>query len=179
VNKLLGAPTAPAPSAEDDLVDPAAAKAQLDLVLSFFSRVETKLSVVLGIALAMSSVVFTKAAPLNTVPWAPAVALAAFVIFQALAMRELYLGSFPSLNGGHASLVYFREAAKMREADYTERFAALSKAALARDHLEQAWRNAKILTAKFDHLQRAYQWTAGSIIPWAIALVLLSAGGAH
>lgn len=164
------------PAEPSERVDADAAKAQLDLVLSFFSRVETKLSVVLAIDLGMLSVAFAKALPVNEVHVGSAIALAAFVICQAWALLALYRGSFPELNGGHASLVYFREVAKLREADYTQRFAALPKNELARDHLEQAWRNARILTTKFNQLQRAYQWTALSIVPWMIALALLAAG---
>jgi len=159
----------------DDLIDPAAAKAQLDLVLSFFARVEGKLSVVLAIDLGMLSLAFTKALPFTAVHLVPAIALAVFLFCQACALRALYRGSFPSLDGGHSSLVYFREVSKLRESDYKDRFAKLRAPELACDHLEQAWRNSRILTMKFDQLQLAYQWTAISIVPWVIALVLLAA----
>jgi hypothetical protein len=177
VVRALGEAMPPPPN--DQLpVDAAAAKAQLDLVLSFFTRVETKLSVVLAIDLAMLGLAFTKSLPLTAVHLGSGVGLGAFIVCQGWALLALYRGSFPELSGGHASLVYFREVAKLREADYTERFSALSKSALARDHLEQAWRNARILATKFDQIQRAYQWTALSIVPWAIALALLAAGAA-
>jgi len=95
----------------------AAAQHQLDLILSFYGRVDAKLSVVLGIDLAMLGVFFTKVALAKSLPF---VVLASGIVFCFLmfgSLLQLFRGSFPDLNGGHSSLVYFSrncEAARVR-----------------------------------------------------------------
>lgn len=154
-----------------------AARAQLDLVLGFFARVDTKLSVVLGINLATLGVLFAQASPKQFhFGWVGWVVLAIYFFLTGASCVQLYRGSFPHLAGGTASRVYFREIAKMDETVFVEGYSSLTHDMLAKDLLEQAWRNSKILTLKFDFLKSAYTFLALAIVPWVAALTIMIFG---
>ncbi|WMY09620.1 Pycsar system effector family protein [Paraburkholderia phenoliruptrix] len=150
-----------------------AARDQLNLVLSFFSRVDTKLSVVLGANVGMLGVLFTRVTAVGTATFPPYVLWGLIVLFVMLlgfSSYHLYRGSFPNLAGGAGSLVFFREIATRGEQDFIAAFSRLSSTALTEDLLSQSWRNSVILTQKFASLRRAYVWSAFAIVPWALAL---------
>ena len=152
-----------------------AARDQLNLILTFFARVETKLSVVLGVDLAMLGFLasrFPGTAAVDDVGW---IAAAAFVVLNAVSLINLYIASAPQLDGGHGSLVYFKEIAKRTELAFADEFTGLSTKTLARDVLGQVWRNSQILKVKFDRLVWAYRCMAFAILPWIVALVLFVA----
>ena len=71
--------------------------------------------------------------------------------YRLVAYQSL-LVCFPHPDGGQSSLVYFREIAKLREADYLDRYLVLSEDDLRKDVAGQIWRNSQIVAAKFKHL---------------------------
>lgn len=151
-----------------------ASKDQLNLVLSFFSRVDSKLSVVLAIDTAMLAVLGTDAPPLKDLSW-PMVAAALFAVaLLGASIVFLYRGAFPSLKGGNASLVYFREIANRTEHQFIEEFKQQAEEARVNDLLGQVWRNSEILKEKFDALKMAFRLLAVALIPWVVALVLFA-----
>jgi len=154
-----------------------AAQHQLELVLGFFGRVDSKLSVVLGIDLAMLGVVFARLSILENITWGVFLAGALFSVLLGYSFLQLFRGSFPVLDGGQTSLIYFRSIGKLRESDFLDRYHSLTPAQLADDYLEQTWRNSKILTIKFDCLKTAYVYMAWAALPWSIILVSLSGEG--
>jgi hypothetical protein len=89
--------------------------------------------------------------------------------------RNAVSGGFPNLKGGEASLVYFREIAKLREHSFIEKFSAQSEKQYANDLLAQVWRNSQILSTKFDSLKLAFTFMALAILPWIVSLVLFAA----
>jgi len=150
----------------------AAARDQLNLILGFFARVDTKLSVVLGVDLGMLGLLSTKAPEMQYITSSAWLAATLFLIAVGMSLTHLYQGSFPNVRGGEDSLVFFREIAKLEGAKYVDAFSALSADDLARDLLSQSWRNAVILKEKFHHLRWAYIFMAWGIGPWAAALIL-------
>ncbi|MEX1827308.1 Pycsar system effector family protein [Luteibacter sp. CQ10] len=185
VDRTLGAgqelPPVPASVAISPETEELAARAkdQLALVLSFFARVETKLSVVLAVDLAMISIAFAKVLPLADVSFSVLALLAVFAVMQVASLILLYRGSFPHLADGERSLIYFRSIAQFGEAEYRTRFSERELAAHVGDLLEQAWINARILTVKFDRLKRAYFWMGLSVAPWVVALAVLALAAAR
>src|SRR5208283_2331898 len=134
----------------------AASKDQLNLVLSFFPRVDAKLSVILAIDTGMLAVLGSDAPPLAALSL-PMIVTASFaVLLLAISVIFLYRGAFPSLKGGSASLVYFREIANRREHQYIEEFRGQTNEQHVNDLLGQAWRNSEILKAKFDALNMSF-----------------------
>jgi hypothetical protein len=152
--------------------DADAAAKQLDRILSFFPRVEAKASFLFAMDTTLLGVIAINAQKSDFLIWyhTAALALAASLLFGSLYF--VYFCIFPSLKGGHSSLIYFREIAKLREAEYIAAVRAIDSDRLTEDFIGQAWRNSEILTKKFDHIKVAFVLTALSLIPWTAFLLL-------
>lgn len=151
-----------------------ASRDQLKLVLSFFPRVDSKLSVVLAINTGMLAVLGADAPPLSDLSWAMLLSAGLAVALLGVSVAFLYRGAFPSLRGGNASLVYFREIAKLTEHQFVEHFKHQDDEQRVNDLLGQVWRNSEILKAKFDALKYAFIFLALALIPWLAALALFA-----
>ena len=149
-----------------------ASKDQLSVVLSFFSRVDAKLSVILAVDTGMLAVLATDAPPVKHFSWLMIIFAAITILLLALSIIFLYRGAFPSLKGGHASLIYFREIANRTEHKFIEEFKAQTDEQHVSDLLGQVWRNSEILKIKFDSLKTAFMLLARAIIPWVISLAM-------
>jgi hypothetical protein len=158
-----------------------ASKDELQLVLSFFPRVESKFSVILAIDTGMIGFLAANAPPFSMFSKCMVVSAAATVLLLAASIAMLYRGSFPSLSGGESSLVYFREIAKRREHRFVEEFSTQSERNYANDLLGQVWRNSQILRAKYDCLKLAFTFMALAIPVWIVTLALFAAynGSTH
>jgi len=141
-------------------------------VLGFFPRVDAKQSVVSGVHLAMLGYLAAKwpAGP-KVIPGAGWLFGAIFVLATTASFWLLYRSSFPNLNRGDGSLVFFREVAKRKELDFVGRYQDLSDAGLTKDILYQVWRNSVILHDKFVCLRWSYLIMMGSTLPWVAALL--------
>ena len=149
------------------------ARNQLSTVLSFFPRVDAKQTAILGILVAMLGYLAAKwPASLSAIPIIQWISGGLFFGLAAACFFTLYRGSFPNLDGGEGSLVFFRAIAGRREVDFSERYAAMSDADLAKDLLCQVWRNSVILHDKFKWLRWSYRLLLASVGPWLLALVL-------
>ncbi len=150
------------------------ARDQLTLVLSFFPRVDAKLSTVLAVdtaLLATMSAAVPSFGQMNAWTW---VGSSLTVVLLILSFVFLYRGGFPDTKGGHSSLIYFRQIAAHTEARFIEAYEAQSPETLRRDLLTQVWRNSEILTAKYDSLKRSFIFMAFSLLPWAATLAMFS-----
>jgi len=159
----------------DDEERLAAATNQLDLVMGFFPRADTKLSVVLGINLGMLAVLAPRLPGMEDMTTLVCGIGVCFVLILIASFYHLWNGAFPHLNGGTSSLVYFRSIAGMTESSYRQAYTGLSAGALADDLLNQVWRNSKILDSKFTSLCYAYRITLVAVPFWLALLYLLPA----
>ncbi|MGA2214171.1 MAG: Pycsar system effector family protein [Bryobacteraceae bacterium] len=150
------------------------ARDQLTLILSFFSRVDAKASALLAIDTGMLAVLATNAPPIAAITPLSGVLAGVTVAVLAASLWFLYRVAFPALDGGHESLIYFREIAKRTESNFIDAFSAQEEVPRVKDLLGQVWRNSCILTQKSDALKRAFILMALAIIPWAIAVALFS-----
>ncbi len=153
----------------------AASKDQLDRVLSFFPRVDSKLSVILAVDTGMLAVLATDAPPLKALTWPMSTSAGICVVLLGVSIVFLYRGAFPSLKGGNSSLVYFRQIAGRTEHHFIEQFKQQNEDGHVNDLLAQVWRNSEILTAKFDALKAAFTFLALALLPWLAALALFAA----
>jgi hypothetical protein len=151
-----------------------ASKDLLNLVLSFFSRVDAKLSVVLAVDTAMLAVLAADAPPVKAFSVLIIIFASITILLLGMSIIFLYRGSFPSLKGGHASLIYFREIAGRTEHKFIEQFKAQTEEQVVGDLLGQVWRNSEILKIKFDSLKVAFTLLALAIIPWLVSLALFA-----
>jgi hypothetical protein len=156
----------------EPLID--ASRHELDLVLGFFSRLESKSSVVLAIATAMIGFLAANAPALSAFSKWMYLSSGLTIFLLSVSFGFLYRGGFPNLSGGESSLVYFREIAKRREQKFIEEFTAQTEKEYATDLLAQVWRNSQILTIKFDSLKWAFVTMALAIVPWVVSLVLFA-----
>lgn len=152
----------------------AASKDLLTFVLSFFPRVEAKASVVVGLDTAMLSLLGITAPPLKSLEWYMIFAVIPVGLILA-SLVFLYLQLFPQLDGGHESLIYFREIAKRTESKFIDEFLKQTEDAYVKDLLDQVWRNSEILKKKFDHLKVSVILLASAILPWLAALAMFAA----
>ena len=146
---------------------------QLSRVLSFFSRVDTVSSVVLGIDIAMIAVLGTTAPAPKLFTRYTVVALVPVGLI-AVSLWHLYRGTFPRLEGGWRSLIYFREIAQRNEKEFIKEWSSQTEDEYLKDLLSQIWRNSEILTQKFDHLRAAFKWLALALVPWIVVLFLFA-----
>ena len=156
-----------------------ASKDQLNLILSFFARVESKLSVLLAINTGMLAFLASNAPPLKEFSCWMEISATATLLLLAGSIAVLYRGAFPHLAGGEESLVYFRRIASRTEHKFIEEFKSQSAEQYSDDLLAQAWRNSVILQAKFDALKQSFILTAFAIIPWVVSLALFAARNAQ
>lgn len=150
------------------------ARGQLTLVLGFFPRVDAKQSAVAGVHLAMLGYLASKwptvTPTASVLGWVGIGAGALFAAATMVSLYFLYRGSFPDLDGGEGSVVFFRAIAKHREMSFVERYLETADEALTKDILCQVWRNSVILHTKFQFLRRSYKVLIGSVVPWVVAL---------
>lgn len=146
----------------------------LELILGFFERADAKGNTVLGVGLGM--VAFQAINTPAVAHWSLPLLLTLIpYALLAISLWHVYKSSFPRLDGGYDSVIYFREIAKRRESQFIEAFSKQSEESYTKDLLGQAWRNAEILRLKFDHLRHAHIFITGAIFPWLASLVAYAA----
>lgn len=150
------------------------ARDQLTLILSFFSRVDAKASALLAINTGMLAILASNAPPIGTMTVLSCVLAGITAALIAASLWFLYRVAFPALDGGHDSLIYFREIAKKTESSFIDAFTAQDEVARIKDLLGQVWRNSCILAVKFNALKLAFILMALAILPWAIAVAMFS-----
>lgn len=147
---------------------------QLDRILGFFPRVEAKASFLFALNSGMLGILAINIKKEDLVLWQHVLPILVAVLLLSASLYFAYRCTFPSLKGGSASLIYFAEIAKLREANYIESIKSADTEQLTDDFLGQAWRNSEILALKFSAIKNAFALTAAALIPWVIFLVLAS-----
>lgn len=153
---------------------------QLQLVLGFFSRVESRLALLLGVDLSMLALLASTAPPAAKLDSRALLALLP-ALFILASLYHIWHGFFPQLEGGKLddrggqSLVFFGTIAKRKEAAFVQEFRGQSEDTYIRDVLGQVWRNADILSQKFEHLKSGFLWMLVAVVPWIVVLAVFSA----
>jgi hypothetical protein len=164
---------AAAPASENEQVQ--AAWNQLNLVLGFFPRIDTRLSAVLALDLGMLALIGGRWPAWDAVTLRMMCLTVGFLFPLCVSFYYLWVAIVPDRRGGTGSLVFFRSIASMQESDFRSRFLTLSNTQLACDLLEQAWRNARVLECKFDSLRIACLGMAVAVPAWVWLLMELPA----
>jgi hypothetical protein len=144
---------------------------QLDRVLGFFSRAESKMSFLFALNSALLVIIALNLEAADFYVWYLALCAISSVSFLTLSLHQLYLSWSPSLSGGEDSLIYFRAIAGRKEAEYIAKFTSQSEDDYIKDALSQVWRNSTILAEKFSRVDLAFRLTATGFVPWFIFLV--------
>lgn len=154
-----------------------AARDQLDRTMEFFSRVDGKASVLLAVNTSMLALLATWVTPVSSLETTEVVAAAVSALLIAASLWHVYREGFPALEGGEESHLYFRQIASRTEAKYAASWRQMTDQQYLDDLLGQIWRNSVILKQKFDHVRWALRLLALSLLPWCVALALLSRAG--
>ena len=153
------------------------AESQLQRVLGLFSRVDSALSVVLGVDLGMFGFLAVNAPPARSFHWLMGISLIP-IVFLVASLWHIYHGFFPRLEGAQRSLLYFREIAKRTETKFIDEFRSQTEDTMTREFLSQVWQTSEILGKKYDHLKWALIMLSFSIVPWLITLAVFAAKAA-
>lgn len=145
---------------------------QLNLVLGFFPRVDTRLSAVLALDLGMLALAGERWSS-HDASWRLIACSAAFAIPICASFYHLWDAIVPDRRGGTYSVVFFRSIASLQESEFRRRYMNMSSAELACDLLEQAWRNSKVLECKFTALRKACIAMAIAVPLWVWLLMEL------
>lgn len=152
------------------------AKNQLNIVLSFFPRVDSQASVILAIDTAMIATLTSNAPTLKSFEsfeWYMSFVLISVVLIF-FSIYNLYLLASPRLPGAK-SLIYFKHVAEEENLDnYQKSFADQTEEDYVKDLVGQIWWNSQILNEKYKHLKLAFIYLAASLIPWMISLAMFA-----
>jgi pycsar effector protein len=152
------------------------AKDHLNLVLSFFPRVDGSIAVLVGLEVAMVGYLapqMSDSVAWRNLEWSIVVSLSATLGSLLLSFVMLFRAGFPRLDGGSSSLIYFRAIAKRSNPEFSKEYHTADDPQLLEDLVGQIWRNSEILTLKYDRLKHAFLWLAVGIVFWLIALISL------
>ena len=147
---------------------------QLDRILSFFARVEAKASFIFAVDSALLGTLAVHVERSDFEKAFTVLLLSLFGIAIAASYLYIYRSASPNLDGGHSSLIYFREIAKLREQEFAKAFRAQTDESYIDDVLSQVWRNSQILTEKFTAVKKAFLFAGLSLLPWTAFLIFSS-----
>ena len=157
-------------SAADDKHRLEVAERQLALVHSMIPRADNKVSALWAIVSAQIVVAALNVSVPDMKIWYVAIPVAGFAFLAAGAYVHLYRCAFPSLEGGTNSLTYFAEIAKLREAEFIDRYTAIPVPDLIKDICGQIWRNSEIAKQKFESVRAATKLAMWAALPWVCVL---------
>ncbi|ARP99677.1 Pycsar system effector family protein [Pseudorhodoplanes sinuspersici] len=147
---------------------------QLDRILGFFPRVESKATFLFALDVAALTFMAVNVHRDDIGVWYIILPCAIGSGLLVTSIYYTYRCIFPNLSGGAASLFYFREIAHRTEAKFMSEFIAQSKDQLMNDVLGQVWRNSEILKMKFDAVKVAFALSALSVVPVGVFLVAVA-----
>lgn len=146
--------------------------AHLDRLMNFFPRVDGKAAWLFAADVGVLSILALNF-PYQDLGNTRSILGALAAVLSALSLIQLAFVFFPHLKGApSSSLIYFADIAQHpTSADYRAALDAATKDALAEDVADQIWRNAEILTAKYESLQKATLLFGLAVLPWLGFLV--------
>lgn len=152
--------------------DIAVAEHQLDRVLSFFPRVDTKAAGLFAVNAAILTIAAINVQAGDLKLWYVAIPGILMLVGLAISYTFLYRCNFPDLKGGQGSLIYFAEIQKRTESVFLKDFEAATEEAYRHDLLGQIWRNSQILCQKYTAIAWAIRSSVLTLLPFATFLVL-------
>lgn len=152
--------------------DMAVAEHQLDRVLSFFPRVDTKAAGLFAVNAAILTIAAINVQAGDLKLWYVAIPGILMLVGLAISYTFLYRCNFPDLKGGQGSMIYFAEIQKRTESVFLKDFEAATEEAYRHDLLGQIWRNSQILCQKYAAIAWAIRSSALTLLPFATFIVL-------
>lgn len=151
-----------------------AAERQHLLIQSFLPRVDSKVSALFAVAAGELAIICLNVTRVSLTTWWAAIPLAVALLLIAASVVLLYRCAFPHLDGGHSSLIFFKEVSKRTEASFITEWKTTDYSNLLDDVLGQVWGNSVIVSKKFFYLKWSSICIAASLLPWATYLAASS-----
>lgn len=147
------------------------AEKNLDRVLQWGSKVDTKISVVLGMHTGMLGVAVSLAPEPEKWRWWAVVAFATTIGMLATGFTFIHCANYPRTRGPSKSLLFFGSIAGNSFNEFSQCWSCRTTDQHLQDLLEQCHRNSEIINNKFKYLKRAYTAMMFAILPWAITVL--------
>ncbi len=151
---------------------------ELDLIMTFHERVESRFALLFGVNAALLATLAGAAPPPHQLGLMRGSLIVVTIVLLAVSIAQVYRGLFPNLGGPMNSVIYFRSVAAYIEDDYVREWQQVNATQLVDDLARQAWQNARVVTAKFRRLKAGFGFTLAALVPWAVALEVLTWGEA-
>ena len=151
----------------------------LERNLAWVAAAEVKVAVIVTIDMALLGSIgaaYSAATPAARVAHADLFWTISAAIFVATGIVCAAMAVLPRLKGPTESLVFFGYIRSLPESEYLERFKSASESRLLEDWVAQIHRNAQIAHEKFSWVRRSMWLSFLSVIPWAVAIRMLSIG---
>jgi hypothetical protein len=148
------------------------AEKNLDRLLEWVTRFDSKTSVVLGLDTGMLGAIGALAPAARFWDSLMLVFAILTMFFLSMGLLFVFLGNYPRLKSPNDSLFYFGSACRKDLNQYKQEFCKRVPEEHLQDLLEQCHRNSEILDHKFSYLSWAYVVLFASVIPWAVTIIL-------
>lgn len=122
----------------------------------------------------MLAVLSTNAPGMNGFDQQTKIAFGITILCIAGSLIYWYKATFPQLDGGQHSVVYFKEIAQRTEQKFIDEYKKQTEEEWMHDVLGQAWRNSQILDAKYKALKVSLILLSVALIPWVTALAMIA-----
>lgn len=144
-------------------------EANLQRQIEWIKQHDSKSSVILGIATAMTGLLANTWKDIQSPSIDLTSAFGIALLLQSLVFAFLFLGGFPRTRGPD-SLLFFGSIAKIETAAYVLQHVTRSIGEHAEDVARQCHVVAQIADIKYANLRRAYRFTLLAIIPWTYVI---------
>lgn len=149
---------------------------QLDRIIGFYSRIDTKASVIFAINVSMTGYLISRTSYLLLQLPSLWIFAVSYVLCLAISLISLYLSTKPNTTAPEESLLFFCHISLCDRTVFKERLSQLTELQLIDDLNNQIWANSDILAKKFKHIDTSYIMTLLSAIPWSASLFVVSLG---
>lgn len=153
-------------------LDSKVASDQLNRILTFFPRVDSRASMLFAANSAILGILAARISAEHLTNWQILIPAVLALVALVYSFGSLYLCAYPNTKGGNGSNVYFASIARKTESVFVDEFHALEDSEWMRDFAEQIWRNSKILCLKYKYLKHSMCSTMLGLTPWAIFISL-------
>lgn len=158
------------------IVDSKVASDQLNRILTFFPRVDSRASMLFAANSAILGVLAARVRAEHLQNWKIYIPAALALICLAYSFGSLYRCAYPNTRGGNGSNVFFGSIAQKTESAFVDGFRRLEEDEWFRDLAAQIWRNSEILCIKYKYLKHSMVSTMLGLPPWALFISLTRFG---
>lgn len=157
-------------------IDSKVASDQLNRILTFFPRVDSRASMLFASNSAILGVLAARVKVEHLQNWHVYIPASLALVALAYSFANLYMCAFPNTKGGNGSNVFFGSIAQKTESTYVDAMRGLDESEWMRDLSAQIWRNSEILCLKYKYLKHSMSSTIFCLVPWAIFISLTRFG---